>query len=201
MKTDADKQNNSRPAGAFLERVWLAVIVAMLVLLTIFARSHLEKNAGGFAIDLYFPFISTNQLAFLNPPPSDPVRENGRYLYTAACAPCHQADGGGTLGQYPPIAGSEWVQANGAGRLIRIVLNGMQGEVEVAGAKYNNVMVPFKDLLSDSQISAILTFIRSEWGNGAGAVFPDNVKSVREKTASRTEQWTAQELLEISEYE
>ncbi len=181
--------------------IWLICLLFIAVLLAVFVRSHIIKTAGGFERDLYFPFSNTNQLVIANPATPNLFRENGRYLYTTVCAPCHQTDGSGIAGQYPPLVGSEWVQANGSGRLIRVLLNGMQGEVEVAGAKYNNTMLPWKDLLSDSQIAAILTFIRSEWGNKSGDVSAENVKTIRDKESTRTEPWTAEELLQIQEFE
>lgn len=190
-----------KPSVINAENIWLVCIVAISIIMFLFIYSHIKNAAGNFDSELFYPYTSTNQLAALNPRPKDQFRENGRFIYTTACAPCHQIDGNGVAGQYPPLAGSEWVQANGAGRLIRIMLNGMQGEITVAGSKYNNTMVPWKDLLSDSQIAAVLTFIRSEWGNKAGAVSPENVKFVREKTTDRAEQWTAEELLQIQEFE
>jgi mono/diheme cytochrome c family protein len=62
-------------------------------------------------------------------------------------------------------------------------------------------MVPWKDLLSDAQIAAVLSFIRSEWGNKAPRVTPEQVKMIRDKTATRKQHWTAQELLQISPFE
>lgn len=181
----------------------LLITFGLLTILSILAGwQFFYRNSGTFDSNLFYPVRSTNQLAFLNPKPqTDPFRENGRYLYNSACAPCHQPDGNGIPAQYPPLAGSEWVTAPGAARLIRILLHGMRGQITVGGAQFDNVMLPWKDLMSDSQIAAVLTFIRTEWGHRASTVTPEQVKIVREKTAARQEQWTAAELLELSEFE
>jgi mono/diheme cytochrome c family protein len=85
------------------------------------------------------------------------------------------------------------------GRLIRIVLKGMQGPVTVKGQNYNNVMVPW-DLLSDQDIAAVITYVRQnqDWGNNASAVTPEQVAEVREKVKGRATPFTAAELLQIS---
>jgi mono/diheme cytochrome c family protein len=105
----------------------------------------------------------------------------------------------GTPGMFPPLGGSEWVTAEGHQRIIRIVLNGLNGPIEVSGQQYNNVMLAWRDMLKDEEIAAVLTFIRSEWGNRADAVTAEEVAKVREATKDRTTYWTAQELLQIPE--
>lgn len=125
----------------------------------------------------------------------------GRRLYAQYCAACHQPTGLGAAGIAPPLAGSEWVLALGPTRLIRIVLHGLQGPIEVKGQQWNGVMLAWGDTLAnDQEIAAILTFIRQnkEWGNNAPAVTPDTVRAIREKTSNRVEHWTARELLEIA---
>lgn len=108
------------------------------------------------------------------------------------CQTCHQENGEGLPNLYPPLAGSEWV--TGEPEIpIAIVLHGMQGEITVKGAKYNNVMAPWASL-SDAQIAAILTYERSSWGNSASAITAEQVAAVRAKTASRTTPWTPDEV-------
>ncbi|NNF03047.1 MAG: cytochrome c, partial [Rhodothermales bacterium] len=65
----------------------------------------------------------------------------GEAVYSKYCVTCHQADGQGIPGAFPPVAGAEWVDGD-PGRLIRLVLNGMQGPITVRGEEYNNVMTP-----------------------------------------------------------
>lgn len=113
------------------------------------------------------------------------------------CAPCHQASGEGVAGQFPPLAGSDWVNVDGNARLIRIVLHGLSGPVSVNGVAYNNAMNQFKDILGDKEIAAVLTYIRNSWGNKGGAVTPDEVKAIRAEDAARELAWTSDELLKI----
>lgn len=186
----------------FKELTIILIIISIFILFGVIIRSYLIKSSANFDDNIYFPYISTNQLAFLTPPQTkDPFIENGRFIYTSACAPCHQQDGNGVPGQYPPLSGSDWTQEAGPGRLIRLMLHGLEGPIEVKGLQFNNTMVPWKDLLSDSQIAAVLSFIRSEWGNKAPKVTPEQVKTIRDKTSDRKQHWTAQELLQISPYE
>jgi mono/diheme cytochrome c family protein len=105
----------------------------------------------------------------------------------------------GTPGMFPPLAGSEWVTAEGHERIIRIVLNGLSGPIEVAGAQFNNVMVPWRDTLKDEDIASVLSYIRSEWGNKADPVTVEEVKKVREGTKDRGNPWTADELKQVPE--
>jgi mono/diheme cytochrome c family protein len=102
-------------------------------------------------------------------------------------------------GQFPPLAGSEWVVGGdwvGDNHLASILLHGMQGAVQVKGATYNNAMPPWKQL-KDEQIAAVLTYIRSEWGNAAAPISTEYVKSIRDKTIARTESWYQKELKAI----
>lgn len=101
----------------------------------------------------------------------------GEAVYAKYCATCHQQDGEGIPGAFPPLAGAEWVEGD-PGRLVRLVLNGMQGPITVRGERYNNLMTPHA-FLTDEQIAAVLTYVRSSFGNDAPAVEPDVVRAVR----------------------
>ncbi len=115
------------------------------------------------------------------------------------CAPCHQANGQGLLASgYPPLAGSEWVNGNEE-RLVRIVLHGLNGPINVAGKDYNNVMPPLGTALKDDQIANVLSYIRQEWGNGAPEVKTETVARIRAETTARSQMWTAAELLKIGQ--
>lgn len=109
---------------------------------------------------------------------------DGAGLFVARCAACHQADGAGLTGVFPPLARSEWV--NGPpGTLIAIVLSGVAGEITVRSQKYNGMMPPFAEQLSDAEMAALLTYLRSAWGNDTGAVTADVVSAIRATTAGR----------------
>jgi mono/diheme cytochrome c family protein len=111
------------------------------------------------------------------------------------CMACHQANGQGMPGAFPPLAGSEWVNGPAA-RPIAIVMHGLQGEITVKGAKYNSQMMPYGTNvpMSDDEIAAVLTYVRSNFGNTAPAVTPAEVAKVRAATASRTTPLTQKDL-------
>lgn len=130
--------------------------------------------------------------------------DQGKEIYMKAgpgggmCFTCHQANGEGLAGQFPPLAGSDWVLGD-KGRLIKISMYGLMGEIEVNGVKYNNVMAPPgipPGSLTDEQIANVLTYIRNDWGNSASAVSPEEVASVRASLKGRApmQMFTAAEL-------
>lgn len=113
--------------------------------------------------------------------------------YRKICATCHQGNGKGLPGTYPPLAGSEFVNGEST-RPIRIVLHGFKGKITREGKEFNGLMAPWKDQMTDQQIADVLTYVRSSWGNSGAAVTADEVKAVREKTASRMKGWEESEL-------
>jgi len=119
----------------------------------------------------------------------------GAQIFSSTCAACHQAQGEGTQ-TYPPLAGSEWV--NGAeSRLVRIVMHGLQGDVEVQGQVYNGAMPAWGATLSDAEIAAVLTYIRASFGNQSLPVTTATVAQTREANSGRKTPWTIPELLLI----
>jgi cytochrome c oxidase cbb3-type subunit 2 len=137
--------------------------------------------------------------------------ESGKEIYMKAapggglCYTCHQPNGKGISGQFPPLAGSDWVLGDKE-RLIKISIHGLMGEIVVNGVKYNNVMAPPgipPGSLTDEQIADVLTFIRNEWGNSASAVSPSEVASVRSTVQDRApmQMWTAAELEKESSFD
>ena len=103
--------------------------------------------------------------------------------------------GEGLSGTYPPLAGSEWVKDDG--RLLRIVLHGLSGPVEVAGESYDAAMPGWGAILKDEEIAAVATYVRSSWGNSAGPLATAQVTAVRKATASRTAPWTVPDLMKV----
>jgi mono/diheme cytochrome c family protein len=103
----------------------------------------------------------------------------GQKVYNVACLPCHQADGNGVPGMHPSLRESDWVMGDKE-RLIRIVLEGMEGEIEVHGETFNSVMAPLSHLSSE-QVAQVLTFVRQSFGNDAPEVTEEEVARVREK--------------------
>lgn len=104
--------------------------------------------------------------------PLDPIA-----IYQAHCSNCHQDTGMGEPNLYPPIAANEWVSGP-ADRLIRVVLNGHQGEMVVNGVTYNQVMPSFA-FLSDKELASVITFIRTNFGNKGSKITAADVSGIR----------------------
>ena len=107
---------------------------------------------------------------------------SGRVLYSTYCAACHQGDGEGDNNRFPPLVGSEWV-AGDDGRLISIILNGLQGEIKVKGKSYNGLM-PQHNHLDDHAIASILTYVRKRFGHEAPPVSARKVAEIRGSTSA-----------------
>lgn len=118
---------------------------------------------------------------------------DGKQVYTKVCQQCHQAAGTGIPTLYPPLAKSDWIGKD-VDVLARIVIHGLQGPIKVNGQDYNQAMTAQGNNLSDAEIAAALTYVRSSWGNAESEITEEQVKGVREKYKDRTKQWTAAEL-------
>ena len=101
----------------------------------------------------------------------------GEALYTRYCLACHQADGNGVPGMHPTLVKTDWVLGDKE-RLIGIVLNGMKGSVTINGEEFNSIMAPMS-FINDQDIADILTYVRSNFGNDASEVTPEEVAKVR----------------------
>ena len=101
----------------------------------------------------------------------------GQEIYQWYCGACHQRDGKGDSGRFPPLAGVDWVTGDEK-RLINVVLNGLEGAIEVNGEMYNGAM-PQHSFLSDQQIADVLTYIRGSFGNQASEITAEQVSEVR----------------------
>ena len=126
---------------------------------------------------------------------------NGKKIFSTYCAACHQPTGMGLPGQFPPLAGSDWVNVDSPNRVVRIVLYGFKGPVTVNGTQFNNSMPPWKPVLKPDEIAAVLTFVRQnkEWGNHAPAVKVEQVNTITGDLKSRddNQQWTEEELNQV----
>jgi mono/diheme cytochrome c family protein len=109
---------------------------------------------------------------------------DGKQIYIGNCAACHQATGLGLAGVFPPLVSSEWVVESPV-ILTNILLHGIQGKMTVKGVSYQGVM-PAWNSLSDAEIAAVMSYIRSDWGNKAVPITEDDVKKQRELTKART---------------
>ena len=175
--------------------VWPVVLLGILFF---GSQLYLDKFSGGFRSDVFAETLKAPpQLSEL--PPEEKLYLRGQLVY-ANCAACHQPSGSGTPGQFPPLTGSEWVLAPKPDRIMRIVLDGLGGPVKVKDQDWNNQMVPWRDVLSDADIAAVITFIRrnKEWGHSASAVTEAEVKAARNDTSSHAgTPWNAEDLLKV----
>jgi mono/diheme cytochrome c family protein len=182
--------------------IWLIVVTFMLLY---WGAVYFDANGGWFNPKIYAPFHDENEVALLQPSKGGAAEwfEFGKSVYNKpTCSTCHQPNGQGTAGQFPPLAGTDWVLEPEPGRIIRAVLHGMQGgPIKINGQSfsYSATMVPWKDTLKDDEIAAVLTYIRQDWGNKAPPVTTEQVKAVRDKTKSRTTAYTPDELMQVSQ--
>jgi mono/diheme cytochrome c family protein/glucose/arabinose dehydrogenase len=123
----------------------------------------------------------------------------GKAIYSrdGYCLTCHQADGKGLeAAGFPPVAGSNWVLGSDE-RIIKLVLKGMYGPIEVNGKKYPGQvpMTPFEGMLKDDEVAAVITYVRNSFGNKAPAVTADKVKAVRASIKGKVGFYTPEDLL------
>ena len=158
--------------------------------------AYLFSFSGGFKADVFDfePKFGVQGGGSRLPPDPKVV---GKALFSANCITCHQANGEGLPGQYPPLAGSEVEVGDATNQLIAIVLKGLQGPVEIKGKPFNNAMQAWEGQYTDQQLASILTYVRSDWGNSAPPITADMVKQMRAEFKDRKEQWTWPEIQKI----
>ncbi len=101
----------------------------------------------------------------------------GASVYNTNCSSCHQATGEGVAGAFPPLAGNPTV-TGAATKVIHIVKYGLNGAITVKGKSYNGMMPPWGTTLSNADIAAVISYVRSSWGNAASPVTVADVKAV-----------------------
>jgi mono/diheme cytochrome c family protein len=170
--------------------VWLVTVIGLGLF---WAGAYLFSFSGGFRSDV-FDFEPKFGVVGGGAGASPDPKVVGKALFSANCITCHQANGEGLPGQYPPLAGSEIVLGPAVNHTIAIVLKELQGPVTVKGQAFNNTMQPWEGQYTDQQLAAILTYIRSDWGNNGPPVTAEMVKQVRDEIKDRKEQWTWAEL-------
>ena len=183
--------------------IWLMAVYGIAIF---FGGAYLGRFGGNFSGDsldysMTPPAAKTSaagaggagQTAQLGP------AERGKKIYAANCATCHQANGLGVAGQYPPLAGSEYVVGS-TKRLGMILLKGLEGPLTVKGVQYGSaVMQPWEKTLTDAKIADVMTYIRQEWGNTAGPVSPEGVAALRKELAGRAGSFKEPDLKAVPE--
>ena len=129
------------------------------------------------------------------PLPPDPSYVRGQELYDNSCAACHQTSGWGEEGVAPPLVQSSWVLGS-EGRLVRIVLHGLRGPIEVNGRTYNLEMEFPRSGFSDQNLADMLTYVRKAWDNDAGRIDEATVRAIRAAEGDR-DSWTVEELMGV----
>ncbi len=124
----------------------------------------------------------------------------GKEVYSKEgyCVTCHQADGNGlTASGFPPLSGTEWVTGDQV-RLIKVILKGLMGPIEVNGKQYEGAvpMTPFEGL-SDQEVAAVATYIRNSFGNTASSIQPSVVKEVRATLSKKQSFYQSTKLLKM----
>jgi nitrite reductase (NO-forming) len=103
--------------------------------------------------------------------------ERGKSVFMQTCFACHQPNGLGIPGAFPPLAGSDYLKGDRR-RTIETVLKGRNGPITVNGVTYNNLMPP--QVLTDAQVANVLTFVMNSWGNEAAPINEMEVRGVRD---------------------
>jgi len=110
----------------------------------------------------------------------------GHALFTGTCSVCHQANGAGLAGVFPPLAKSDWLGQDPK-RAIGAVLHGLSGKLKVNGKDYDSVMPPMNQL-NDDEVANILTYVLNSWGNAGETISADEVKKQRAAKPATTNQ-------------
>lgn len=156
--------------------VW--IIVLMLVLLY-FGAVYFNRHSGWFDPQVYPPYASASELAMYQPKSGAAAMiAHGRAVYENVCGTCHGSDGLGKANQAPPLAGSDWV-AKDVAVLAHVPLLGLNGPIKVAGRDWNLAMAPMGAGLSDADLAAVLSYIRTSWGNQSSPVSEADAKAAR----------------------
>ena len=188
MREKEEPQEGFSPVPIFLMFIFAA--------LCFWGGVYLVEHSGGYRWDAYSPDF--NPSAGAPKPIEITLFDRGAKVYRNQCAQCHQADGNGVLGVYPPLVASNWV--TGHPQVVsRILINGLNGPIVVKGSNYNGNMPAFGSsglALSDKDIAGVITYIRQEWGNSASDVTVATIAEYSDLYAGRSVPWQAADLKE-----
>lgn len=194
LRENAEPSEGFTPMPLFL----LGVISALIFVCSVYVV-HYRGDFDPLVYDERYDAVAAKAAASapkeLTP---EQILASGKRLYQT-CAACHQATGQGVAGVYPPLAGSEWVLGK-EDRLIRVLLHGLGGPIQVKGNTYNGAMPAFGKVpgggynWSEEKISHVLSYIRHEWGNNAEFITKNKVAEVLAAEKARAKSWTQDEL-------
>ena len=191
VKTHARLRRESNPGSPVAFFTVLALIVVF-----VFSWFYVRRYMGEFDAQGYLAEREQIALhkAYQNRPREAVVIDyyaEGESLYSN-CMACHQQNGQGLLGVFPPLAGSEYVVGEDASLPVKIILAGLNGPVTVKGVQYNGAMPAF-GALGDRAVAGLTTYIRANWGNEGSEVTEEQVAAIREEIGGRAP-YTADEL-------
>jgi mono/diheme cytochrome c family protein len=189
--------NAERAAGG--SGLLMGMILLTFVLMFLGAV-YFDRHSGWFSRQVYSPYGSTEQLAAAQPKSgAAAAAAQGKRVYDTVCGICHGIDGMGKPGQAPALASSEWVNTKGFHRLALIPLAGLNGPMQVGGKDWSMAMAPMGAALSDTDLAAVLTYIRNSWGNQAGAVTAADIKPIRASLGVRPQPLSGEQLKTMPE--
>ncbi|MCC6884430.1 MAG: ThuA domain-containing protein [Verrucomicrobiales bacterium] len=206
-KAATDDQGRVR-LEAVVAASWLPDVEAAKRIVALAAGRPLDEwsqNAVKTASDRLAGIAEKPQAEYVTVPPPSYLSPEAKKQFIAGqevyhreghCMTCHRGDGNGLPPAFPSIVGSPWVTQNSE-RLIKMVLYGLMGPLEVNGKKFEGQvpMTPFGGMLKDEEIAAVLTFVRNHFDNKADPIQTEQVKAVRKATAGRLIFYTVEELL------
>jgi mono/diheme cytochrome c family protein len=172
QRETAEPSERSQPVPLIVAVITLAVVLTG-VLYILWSEPFGRADLG-----------DRRTLADLKPAAARPGEvADGQQLFNANCVACHQSSGKGLAGVFPPLDASEWVIGDSR-VLVNIVLHGINGEIIVAGQTYKGAMPAFGHL-SDAELAAVLSHVRSSWSNKSAPIEADLVTAQR-KVSTRT---------------
>lgn len=186
LREKEEPQEGFSPVPIFLMFVFAA--------LCFWGGVYFVENSGGYRWDAYSPDF--NPAAGLPKPVEIALFDRGAKVYRNNCAQCHQSEGNGVPGVYPPLAGSDWVTGHPQ-VTARILISGLNGPIVVKGNTYNGNMPAFGPsglALSEKDIAGVITYIRQEWGNSASDVTVETIAEYSALYAGRSTPWQAADL-------
>ena len=144
----------------------------------LFSGSQAELNRGSMIDDNIVQETNNNNDTKINENDIQAVIEKGKEIFSRTCIACHQINAEGLPGIFPPLAGSDFLNADKE-RAIGIVLHGKQGVITVKDKSFNGIMPPQN--LSDQEVAAVLTYVYNSFGNSKKVVKSEEVAKVRNK--------------------
>ena len=122
--------------------------------------------------------VNINAFVLLQSQPQKQSKpDGGKEIYLKFCMSCHQKDGSGVPNMFPPLKNSDWVNGDKK-RIINVVINGLEGEIQVNGETYSQMM-PKQNYLTNKQVAQVLSYVRFNLGNHADSVKVKEVMTIR----------------------